>query len=312
MSLQRVAQEFRQQLKQQQSFVDRLLTTAHQHAVNLIKPLLDRLFGQIRGRQKQNEPVTMAWLLEDNKLQEVMGAITTHINQFGDVAKSTVMQTLQQIGQLGVKTAHAMLDVLGLLPGATTTHDYLSLDRLFTGFGQEAAKLARAALLLGVSLNKTPEEMAPHVERALNISHARALTIAKTEMGRVAKLAMLDQYRAQPDVVGWIWVCTLSKNSCAACVAMHGTKHGLDEELQDHPNGHCTMLPYTEKVRPMVQSGASWFANQDEETQKTILGPSKYQAWQDGRFEFASVVGHSHDDVYGTSIYEKSLKVLVK
>ena len=59
------------------------------------------------------------------------------------------------------------------------------------------------------------------------------------------------------------------------------------------------------------QNGADWFDEQDESTQRAILGNAKYEAYQNGAFDFSDIVGHSDDPKWGSSIYEKPLKELV-
>ncbi len=109
---------------------------------------------------------------------------------------------------------------------------------------------------------------------------------------------------------------------------MHGTEHSLDETLDEHPNGRCSMIPKTKSwadilgplgidtsdipdTSPDIQSGSDWFDGQSEATQRAILGP-KYEAWSNGDFTLDDVVGHASDPVWGSSIYEKPLKELVK
>ena len=109
---------------------------------------------------------------------------------------------------------------------------------------------------------------------------------------------------------------------------MHGTHHDLSETLDEHANGACSMAPDTKSwadiLGPLgidtsgiedtgsdIQSGVSWFDEQDEATQRAILGPGKFAAWKDGQFSLADVVGYDEDEDWGTSIKEKSLKALV-
>jgi hypothetical protein len=45
-----------------------------------------------------------------------------------------------------------------------------------------------------------------------------------------------------------------------------------------------------------IQSGSDWFDNQDESTQRQILGNSKYDAWANGDFTLEDVVGYNDPD----------------
>ena len=67
-----------------------------------------------------------------------------------------------------------------------------------------------------------------------------------------------------------------------------------------------------EDTRPDIVSGTDWFGDQDEATQRRVLGNAKYEAWSNGDFDLEDIVGRSYDKDWGHSIYEKSLKQLVK
>lgn len=105
------------------------------------------------------------------------------------------------------------------------------------------------------------------------------------------------------------------------CWAMHGTKHGLDELLDDHPNGRCTMLPWTKSWselgytgtadNPTMEPGTVLFERLNPEKQRSILGPAKYAAWRDGRFTLSQIVGRRNDPRWGSMRFERSLKDLI-
>jgi len=98
---------------------------------------------------------------------------------------------------------------------------------------------------------------------------------------------------------------------------MHGTTHPLSEPLNDHYNGHCTMVPETVSYRDLgldvdapeieIESGEAWFRSQPRETQIEMMGLSKWQAWQSGAFEFDSLATTSPDPAYGDMVTEDSL-----
>ena len=72
------------------------------------------------------------------------------------------------------------------------------------------------------------------------------------------------------------------------------------------------MIPVTiTNPNPDIQTGEAWFNEQDEATQRKILGPGKYDAWKAGKFEFGAVSKQVSDPVYGTMRVETPLKDLV-
>ncbi|NPV85996.1 MAG: hypothetical protein HPY45_08320 [Anaerolineae bacterium] len=165
--------------------------------------------------------------------------------------------------------------------------------------------------------------------KALGTTLSRALRIARTETLRAHREATRASYQANSDLVdGWIWHSALGERTCAACWAMHGTFHTLDERLDDHPNGRCAMVPATrswaelgrkygldfgdvEETPPKITLGVDLFERLPVETQIKILGPAKYAAWEDGKFALGDVVGRKRSREWGTHRYEKSLVELL-
>jgi len=342
--LQSAITHYRQQLKAHEAQAEQALEQAYAQVLSTIQPMLDQLYQQISDKLDAGEEIPLSWLYEQRRLEAISQYIEGQINHFGMLAQMQVGQLQQQAVQLGQQAAQWLLQATvptGIqwsfgIPSPSALAQFIGatqvgspLADLFSGFGAEAAQGVKDALITGLSLGYNPRDIAPSVQQALGISRNRALTISRTEMIRSYRGANLETYRANDDVVdGWIWNCALLKSSCAACVAMHGTFHSLDEELQDHPCGACSPIPHTKSwsdilgplgidtsdipdTSPDIQSGSEWFDGQSAETQRAILGP-KYEAWSNGDFTLDDVVGHSSDPVWGDSIYEKSLKELVK
>jgi F like protein len=343
--LQQTIAEYRKQLLQRSRQAEAALEYAHEQAVKLIQPMLDILYQSIAAKLEADQEIPLEWLYENKRLQAIEQMITGQIDHFGALSQMQVGQLQSLAAQLGEQAGLAALDAtvpsgvnwsfgvpspkaIAALVGATQRGS--PLYDLFQGFGNEAAQGASDALITGVTLGYNPRDIAPMVEQALDISRARALTIARTEGIRPYRQANMETFRANSDVVkGWTWICALLRNSCAACIAQHGTFHTLDEELNDHPNGACVAMPVTndwsdilgplgidttglEDTSPDIVDGSDWFAGQSEAVQRSILGNSKYDAWSNGDFALSDIVGTSHSEDWGSSIYEKPLKELVK
>lgn len=339
--IQQITNTYRQQLLACEATAVKTLETAHAHTLATIQPQLDKLYKQIAAKQANGETVPLSWLYEANRLKTTKALISKQINQYGALSQMQAGQ-LQHVGAtLGQQSAQAMLqastppgvkwswgvpshDAIANIVGSTQSRSPLS--DLFNGFGEEAADKASKALITGVSLGQNPRQIAPMIEQALGISRNRALVISRTECIRAYKSMQFANYQANSDVLdGWVWICALQHNSCAACVAMHGTKHPLSEELQDHPCGRCTAAPLTKSWSDIlgssgddipdtsisVQSGSEWLDNQDESMQREILG-SKYDGWANGDFTLSDVVQHHNDPDWGRSISEKPLKALTR
>lgn len=146
-------------------------------------------------------------------------------------------------------------------------------------------------------------------------------------MERLA-LATRQSYQANSDIVkGWIWHSALDERTCAACWAMHGTEHRLDERLDDHPNGRCAMVPQTAtwaeigekygvdlsgvpETGPRIEPGVSIFDKLTPRQKILIVGQAKYEAMRQGKITLTDLVGRRRSNVWGTHRYEKSLAEL--
>src|SRR6266851_1845682 len=342
--LQSAIAHYRTQLKAREAQAEQALEAAYANTLQVIQGRLNLLYKAIDIQMQSDGNVPIEWLYEQHRMETLTSWIENQINQFGALAQMQTGQLQYQGVQLGQQVAQWLLqstippgvnwsfgvpspDAIANLIGATQAGSPLA--DLFSGFGAEAAQGVKDALITGLTLGYNPRDIAPQVQQALGISRNRALTISRTEMIRSYRGANLETFRANDDVVdGWIWNCALDRTSCAACVAMHGTEHSLDETLDEHPNGRCSMIPKTKSwadilsplgidtsdipdTSPDIQSGSEWFDGQSEATQRAILGP-KYEAWSNGDFTLDDVVGHASDPVWGDSIYERPLKDLVK
>ena len=65
---------------------------------------------------------------------------------------------------------------------------------------------------------------------------------------------------------------------------------------------------------PIVQpdAGISWFMSLGEAQQKAMMGPGKYEAWKEGKFDLSDLTSVYNDEVYGEMRRETTLKELVQ
>jgi hypothetical protein len=93
---------------------------------------------------------------------------------------------------------------------------------------------------------------------------------------------------------------------------MHGTIHPLDETLDDHYNGRCAMLPVV-KGLPLVSDvkGEEWFRSLSADEQRKMMGPGRYDAYTDGKFDFDALSVQRPDETYGRMRFESTLAELI-
>jgi hypothetical protein len=201
-----------------------------------------------------------------------------------------------------VKTLTGFLDPDGPL--------YKRLSELSSYGAQRIADDLTGAIVAGFNPVKTAEIF----RRAWGMSLTDAMRMTRTVQLYSYREATRANYIANSDVVeGWIWHADLDADTCAECIAMDGTRHDNDETLNDHHNGRCAMIPIVKGFEPIIEEGRgeAWFNAQSESVQRDMLGPGKYEAWKEGKFELSDLTKIVNDPIYGDMRTEMTLKELI-
>lgn len=107
--------------------------------------------------------------------------------------------------------------------------------------------------------------------------------------------------------------------NCAFCWAQHGSFHQLNAPMATHPQCRCAPVPRTKtwaelgfpgipEAVPQIPRGADVFARLPVDTQRFILGPAKFRAYQAGDMALEDVIGLRVDPKWGPVGWERSLR----
>lgn len=208
------------------------------------------------------------------------------------------------LNKLPVDVVNVMLKFL-----APDSALYQRIQQLAPYHADQIASALVDAVTLGINPLVTGAE---RIEPLLNIAYAtlqKSAGQALTDALRMARTSQLWAYRessrsiyvANQDVVtGWYWSAELDSDTCMSCVAQHGTFHTLDEQLDDHYNGRCAMIPAVRgQPSPIQETGVEWFDGLSTGMQKQMMGPEFYQSWQDGKFAIEDMSRITEDPTYG-------------
>lgn len=339
--IQQVTAEYKNDLALKDQHATHILNAGYLSALEKIEPTLNHLMKQIADALQAGETINPSWLHEQNRLKAIQSVIEHEMTQYGNLSQTVTTQLQQQAVQLGRMAGMDQLNASvpdGIsytfgVPSTQALHSFIGatadgspLSTLFDSFGDDASDAVRQVLFTGLTLGWNPQRTAAGVQQALGVSRARALTISRTESNRAYRSANLSIFQANSDVVGsWIWTASLSSRTCISCILMNGTEHDLDEEFASHVCCRCAPIPKTkdwsdilagtgidtsdlDDNAPEIPSGEDWFNDQDESTQRSILGNAKYEALQSGYVSnVADFLGTTHSEQWGTSIKVKSL-----
>lgn len=243
--------------------------------------------------------------------------------------------------KLPVKTIETMVGM---------TQPESPLTKLLSKNGAKAFQDAQEALVQGIALGQNPRKIAPILRDALGMNLSKALTISRTEVMRAHRETSLAVYRTNDDVVkGWSWSSACDATTCPGCFAMHGTEHPLSEKFESHPDCRCGPRPITytyeelgarygmdlsaadkaepsldeifkkygikgeraEQIRRRYTNGEDAFKSLSDTAQRNILGPTKYAAWKDGKFDFSKLAVKTYSSEWGEGMKTASLKELI-
>jgi hypothetical protein len=87
--------------------------------------------------------------------------------------------------------------------------------------------------------------------------------------------------------------------SCLSCLILDGELYDTESELEDHPNGRCSVIPIVRgQDAPEWNKGRDWLESQSPEKQIEVMGRTRWDMWQNGT-PLDAFAGKSHSDVWG-------------
>jgi len=318
-----LAEKFKAALSRNDLQAERRLITAYKGLWATIKEKADALILEIR----LTEDLTPAQLRKMARYGALLEDIQTELSRYGAYSRVEMTTAAREAIRLGEGNARILTAAqLGDVALATQLNriNPLAIEKLLGFLSPDGELFKRldklpkvsadrvaAAIVEGVGLGKNPKDIARAITKQLGMALTDSLRMTRTVQLYAYREANHASYLANSDVVkGWIWFADLAK-ACPACMAMHGTEHPMTEHLNDHHNGGCAELPLVIGAKNDIPTGESLFRNLPEAEQKQRMGAEKWQAWQDGKFEFGQLAGTHTDDVYGDMRSVASLKDLV-
>ena len=326
-----------------QSAVRKVDTEATRRLIESYK----RVYAEIRAKAEalvleaiaSKEPLSSAAIRKLDRYVQLQKSMRTELGRYGAVVDDVVGVAQAKGVEKGSEAAQQlMLDmfpeevrasivpVLQRMPkeavaamvGALQKDSPLASITL-AKWGEKTSRIVSerlvSGLTRGIGSRKTAREIMAALDDPLGMPLTHALRIARTETNRAFRSATKESYKRNPHIVrGWIWGANINgdPSPCLACWAMHGTKHKVDEDLNDHPNGRCVQLPITPTFREMgldvdepdnnVPTGADEFAKLPEAKQRELLGPTRYEQYAAGKLDFESLATTRHSDEWGDTI----------
>jgi hypothetical protein len=290
------------------------IITAYGDMYKRLLPRIDALALEI----STIENPTRGQIAKLTRYKTLISEIQRELNTFSGYAETVMRQTSTTAIKYGIVDAKSM--VLVQNPGLAATWKTLNPRAIeaLIGYMQEGSPLMKRIELLAptraqavantildqVAFGANPKTIAGMITKELGIGLTDSLRMTRTVQIYSYREANRASYVANSDVVqGWIWVSVLAPETCAACMALHGTEHSNDETIDDHYNGECYAVP---KVigggNDYAGQGEAYFNSLSEAEQKNVVGNSTWELLNNGDISFNQLVNHREDEVYGSMV----------
>lgn len=263
------------------------------------------------------------WVLQFERLASLKRQVEAELLRFVEYTEQVIIKNQEIVTALATGNAAAMVESAGVdlvfnrLPNEALRdligflQDGSPLRTLLDGLPLLGGQAVADGLVQGLALGLNPRVVARNIRAAMGMALTRALVIARTETLRSYREATKRNYENNSDILsGWVWLSAADERTCGSCWAMHGSFHSLDERLDDHPNGRCSMVPAVKGAYTPLKPGPEAFEDLPEEKKLAILGPAKYAAYSAGDLTLEDLVGQKHSREWGSMRYERSLKEL--
>lgn len=285
---------------------------------------------EITEKWEAGEEVGINRLLQFERYQVLLEQTEREMDRYTQWASEEIATRQGFLGRLGIQHASESVQT-GLAEagfGAGEFFNRLPAESIevmvgMTGSGEPLGDLLQEAypesvdhmtqaLLDGVVLGLPPGETARNMMDGLAMGLSHLTTIARTEQLRVYREASRQQYAASRAVHEYERVCAKQPKTCIACIGLDGKVYPTNEMMHVHPNDRCFMIPHVSGAEMDERELAKdWFAKQDPELQKQMLGPGKFELYERG-MPLQDMVRTSVHPIWGPTVGIASLRDLTR
>lgn len=278
--------------------------------------------------QRAGGRVTMGQLTRNRRYRALMGQVDDELRKYSRFVEGRVIDRQQALLNAAISHSQAAVSAV-----ATEAEMLVQFNRLpvaavenmvgLTGAGTPVREILADAsrdgpegltqeLIDGIALGRNPVETARRALRlGLATSFTRMSTIARTETLRVYRQTTLESYQRSNVVVGYRRLAARDRRTCIGCLFADGRLYALNQPFDEHPAGRCAMVPVLHSVPPVrFETGQEWFRRQPENTQRAMLGPSRWDLWQQGEVTLDDLVTRRWDDTWGGALVPAPVRSL--
>ena len=197
--------------------------------------------------------------------------------------------------QIGMTFARLPVEAVRTMAGMVT--ETAPLRTLMMKAWPQAVDGLTQSLIRGVALGWNPRKTAREMRNGVDSGLDRMLVIARTEEIKAYRTAQYEQARSMGGMVrGMKRLAARNERTCLACLLDDGHVYPIDMMPGDHVSGRCRfVVVWMGRDEDTWTSGREWLQSQDEATQRSIMGPGRYDAWQRGEIGLDDMVRQQND-----------------
>ena len=315
--------------------------------IRLYEPIWTRLLGDFEALSAQvaSEGLTLAQAQRLARYQTLLGQVLVEFDAYAPAAAEMVTASQRASIELARQASRTIVDAalprglnLGTLAQAGIGWNTLPTDafinlaglagngaplgNLLAELGPQVRAGITQALGEGIALGTGPRQTASLIRNRFGMGLTRSLRISRTETLRSYRESTRMHYASNKRIVkGYVRRTRQSPDTCFACIALDGKRYALSEPLNEHVSGRCVLVPVTlgykdlglnvQEAPAPVGNSRDWFRAQNPAVQRGMMGPRKFKAWKDGKFELEDMAEIHHSDEWGDQAVEAPLKSLV-
>lgn len=289
-----------------------------------LRQSLRELESKISDALAAGEAISPSWFARERRLQTLIDQVKSQIERFGGtaaqitereqraaltIAADQASETVRLIAGESIPTLFNPLvveDAVGMMGDGSPILEYYAQN-----LAPKVAEMIRVEVIKAAATGTDFKTIARRLMETGQITRQRALTVARTEVGRVRRETTRNIYQ-ESGFTEWEWVASKSPRTCPVCLAMDGRRFPIETPFPQHINCRCTMIPVIAGVeRPPRTIGTDWFDAQSDEVKAKVLGKGAFEAFARGEVELKDFVGWATSKEFGKRVYTKTLADIV-
>lgn len=259
---------------------------------------------------KSSQTLTASWVTQLDATAQLLEHYENNLRQVSQLVGQRAAESASLAAAAGASDGQKLVSLASkvsvspLIEPAAFTSATLSSGPLADLVAQRAPTSAAAVsdvLVSSVARGVAPATTARRVVAVANGEFEHAVMVVRTEQMRAYRQATATAFQMNDQVEGWVWSSRLSDRTCAACWAMEGTIHPVNETLNSHPNCMCVAVPTVDGTSDVPLADAS-FARMSSMTQMSVLGPAAYGAYVAGDLRISQMARRTVSPVWGPGL----------